>query len=111
MNAPAKLPKHGRIREKYNPTPSAGEKAFHLWLIDSHPCACGCGAPAGVVHHILAKHPDKRWRRDHEFVVPMNGACHMALHAAGSEAKFQPGIDYAWMAEILRKRGKRQGFI
>lgn len=108
----AKLPKHGRIKPKYSPEPTAREKAYHQWQMDNYPCACGCGKPSTVAHHVMARHPDKRWaRRDHEMTVPMDGFCHMALHQAGSEEKFQPGIDYGWMAAMLRKRGYREGIL
>lgn len=98
-----------RIKEKYNPTPSAMEKAFHIWLIDNFDCACGCGAPSGVVHHPLQRHPAQRWRRDHEYVVPMHGFCHMRLHQAGSETAFMPGSDFAAMAHGYRNIGIEQG--
>lgn len=74
-----KVPKHGRIKEKYRPTPTAREKAFHLSLI-GRVCACGCGRVATLVHHVLRRHPLKRWRRDHEMVVPMASDCHCRLH-------------------------------
>lgn len=75
----------GRVKPKYNPEPNAREKAYHLWLIDTFPCGCGCGGVSGVVHHPLTRHPSQRWRRDHEFVVQMHGFCHMRLHQQGCE--------------------------
>jgi hypothetical protein len=98
-----------RIKEKYNPTPTAREKAFHIWLIQEFPCACGCGWTSTVVHHPLQRHPAQRWRRDHEYVVPMNGFCHMRLHRAGSEEAFIPGLDFATAAYGFRKIGIEQG--
>lgn len=80
-----KVPKHKPIREKYNRYPNARERAYHDWLMENFPCACGCGKPSGVVHHVLEDHPEKRWRRDHKMVVPMDGMCHMKLHRHGSE--------------------------
>lgn len=109
MNAIPKLPKQGRIKEKYNSEPTAREKAYHLWLMDNFPCGCGCEGPSTVVHHPLQRHPNQRWRRDHEYVVPMNGYCHFALHKAGSENKFQAGSDYALMAHGFRKIGYEVG--
>jgi hypothetical protein len=35
-----------RMKLKYNPTPTARERKFHLWLLDAYPCACGCGRDA-----------------------------------------------------------------
>ena len=99
----------GRIKLKYNATPTAREKTYHLWLIDTHPCACGCGAVSGVVHHPLTRHPEQRWRRDHEFVVPMHGLCHMRLHQEGSERG--SGVDYAGLAFRLRARGYEEGIL
>lgn len=101
----------GRIKPKYNPDPTAREKAYHLWLMDAYPCVCGCGAVSGVVHHPLTRHPEQRWRRDHEFVVPMHGFCHMRLHQCGSELKFRPEISFAEKAWQFRARGYDQGFL
>lgn len=75
----------GRIKEKYNPTPTKRERAYHLWLMEGCPCSCGCGGPSTCVHHPLEEHPEQRWRRDHEYVVPMTDGCHRALHARGHE--------------------------
>lgn len=101
----------GRIKPKYNATPTAREKAYHLWLIDAFDCACGCGAVSGVVHHPLTRHPDQRWRRDHEFVVPMHGFCHMRLHQCGNEQKWKPEISLAEKAWQFRARGYDQGYL
>lgn len=73
------------IRPKYNPTPNARERKFHLWLMDAYPCACGCGRPATEVHHPLQRHPAQRWRRDHTFVVPLWWECHREVHRHGSD--------------------------
>lgn len=86
---------HGRIRPKYNPVPTAREKAYHRYLIDNCFCICGCGERANVVHHPLTRHPAQRWRRDHEFVVPMFWEHHVALHMVGDEAKWRPDLDLA----------------
>lgn len=101
----------GRIKPKYNATPTAREKAYHLWLIDTFDCACGCGAVSGVVHHPLTRHPDQRWRRDHEFVVPMHGFCHMRLHQNGNEQKFRPEVNFAEKAWQFRSYGYDAGVL
>ena len=75
----AKNHKVGRIKEKYNPKPNAKEKRHHLAVMEM-PCM-GCDAePAGVAHHPLMESPLQRWRRDHEFVVPVCHRCHSVIH-------------------------------
>lgn len=93
MNAPA-----GRMKPKYNPTPTARERAYHLWLMAEFECSCGCGRQSTVVHHPLTRHPEQRWRRDHEFVVPMADECHTALHRLGHErdVPFAHLVGLAW---------------
>lgn len=74
----------GRTKDRYNPTPSAAEKRFHLWMMDL-PCeACGV-EPCGVFHHLLTDAPEKRWRRDHMMGLPLCDACHRDLHGSGDE--------------------------
>ena len=102
-------PNHGRMKERYNATPTAREKAYHEWLMQQ-PCIC-CGGQSTVVHHPLTRHPAQRWRRDHEYVVPMRAECHMALHAAGSEAAYEPGEDYAHAAATYRDIAKDAGVL
>ena len=106
-----KSPPHKRMKAKYNAVPTEREREYHLWLIDAFPCACGCGRASTVVHHPLIRHPEQRWRRDHEFVVPMDGGCHMELHRAGNERKFRPSICFAEKAYGFRARGYDQGFL
>lgn len=103
--------KAARIKLKYNPEPSAQERRFHIWLIECFDCACGCGAVSGVVHHPLTRHPDQRWRRDHEFVVPMHGFCHMRLHQHGSEKAFRPDRNFANLASHYRHQGIAEGLL
>jgi len=91
-------------RPKYNPTPTARERRFHLWLMDAYPCACGCGRPATEVHHPLERHPEQRWRRDHEFVVPMWWECHREVHRQGSDT-------FAGRAWQFRAYGLDAGFL
>jgi hypothetical protein len=100
-----------RIKPKYNATPTARERDYHLWLIDAFPCACGFGAVSSVVHHPLTRHPDQRWRRDHEFVVPMHGFCHMDLHGVGNETLFRPLICFASLAWQFRADGYDRGYL
>jgi hypothetical protein len=77
--------KHTRIKPRYNAKPTAQEKEFHLWLMEAFECVCGCGQASTVVHHPLERHTDQRWRRDHEYVVPMFWECHNQTHASGSD--------------------------
>lgn len=97
--------------EKYRAKPNARERSYHLWLMDAYPCACGCGKPSTVVHHPLTRHPDQRWRRDHEFVVPMDGFCHMALHRTGSEQSFRPEVQFDEKAWQFRARAYDAGAL
>ena len=106
-----KVRKQGRIKPKYNATPKAHEKAYHVWLIENFVCFCECGAQAGCVHHPLTRHPEQRWRRDHEYVVPMADGCHKALHLAGSEAAYAGHLDFAQGAAEYRRMGQREGFL
>lgn len=99
MNAPA-----GRMKVKYNPIPTKREREYHLWLMSEYPCACGCGERSAVVHHPLTRHPEQRWRRDHEFVVPMTDHCHRALHAMGKESLFSD-VDFSGLAWWFRWAG------
>ena len=106
-----KLPPHGRIKPKYNARPSEREQTYHLWLMDAFACSCGFGRKSSVVHHPLTRHPDQRWRRGHEYVVPMDGNCHMALHRCGNEQAFRPDIRFDELAWQYRARGYDAGFL
>ena len=97
---------HGRMKPRYNAEPTAREKAYHLWLMATRECICGCGGAATVVHHPLTRHPLQRWRRDHEYVVPMTAKCHRDLHDCGDEAKWRPDLDLAHHAFWLRVEGR-----
>jgi hypothetical protein len=90
------------MKVKYNATPTRREREYHQWLIAEHECSCGCRLPSTVVHHPLTRHPEQRWRRDHEYVVPMADECHRALHAMGSERLFSD-VDFAGLAAWHRK--------
>lgn len=105
-----KLPKFGRMKAKYNPVPNARERAYHEWLLERELCFC-CWQMAEVVHHPLQRHPDQRWRRDHEFVVPMAADCHMRLHAAGDERKWAGKHDVPAIAAGFRKLAQDEGIL
>jgi hypothetical protein len=82
----------GRIKPKYNPVPTAKEKAHHLRVMEI-PCI-GCGGYAGNAHHVLEESPHKRWKRDHRIVVPVCHDCHTQIHHIhGSERKWRPDLD------------------
>jgi hypothetical protein len=83
-----------RLKPKYNPTPTAQERRFHLWLMDAYPCVCGCGKPATEVHHPLQRHPAQRWRRDHTFVVPIDWQCHREVHRQGRDTYAERAWQY-----------------
>ena len=86
-----------RIKEKYNPKPNARELRHHVRLCNL-PCIA-CGGAGGVFHHLLSEATGKRWRRDHEYGLPMCDHCHRALHAHGDERTwcqvqgFDPSIE------------------
>ncbi len=107
MGAPIR---HGRMKAKYNPVPNARERAYHEWLLERELCFC-CWQMAEVVHHPLQRHPDQRWRRDHEFVVPMAADCHMRLHAAGDERKWAGKHDVPAIAAGFRKLAQDEGIL
>ena len=109
MNAmPPKLPKRVRIREKYSPVPTAREKAYHIWLMETYPCVCGCGGQSTHAHHVLGHHPLKRWRRDHEMVVPMLSTCHERLHLHDPREQHEfAGL--ADKAAVYRQHGYDEG--
>ena len=77
---------HGRIKPRYNPKPTEREREFHQWAMREFLCGCGCGRQSTVAHHLLSRHKDKRWRRDHEIIVPLDGDCHMQLHLGDARA-------------------------
>jgi hypothetical protein len=99
-----KLPKHGRSKPKYNTTPTQQERAYHLWLMERK-CVCGCGRQSTIVHHPLQRHPAQRWRRDHEYVVPMWWECHDRLH------KRDGSDEYADEAARYRQLGREAGLL
>lgn len=111
------LRKHGgtgSTRERYRPRPNSKERRYHAMIMEK-PCM-GCGIePAGVAHHPLMKSPLQRYRRDHEFVVPVCHNCHTEIHDhIGNEEMWTSNhgcrlpVRYA---EQLRDEGKRKGYL
>lgn len=94
---------HNRIRQKYSAKPTEREKQFHRWCIDNFPCACGCGCPSEIAHHVLSSMPEKRWRRDHEVVVPLTAEHHFDLHL-GNARKIEAEWGVPERALELRKQ-------
>lgn len=82
-------PNHGRIKPKYNPQPNAVE-ARHEARLYQKPCI-GCGKFGVSLHHTMMEFPAKRWRRDHQFQIPVCEDCHQGpdgIHGIGSEAEW-----------------------
>jgi hypothetical protein len=107
-----KLAPHTPIRPKYSPTPTEGEKRFHLWLMDM-PCVC-CGSEQNVIfHHLLSETHLKRWRRDHEMGFQLADACHVSLHCDGDEWAWcmARGFDPIGAASDNREWGRMKGLI
>jgi len=99
-----KLRPTGRIKPKYSPTPSASERAFHITMCGFHCIACE--RAGGLFHHLMSDAPGKRWRRDHEFGLPLCNDCHTALHMHGNEKAWCAGygFDPAERAGYYRER-------
>jgi hypothetical protein len=82
-------PNHKRIREKYNPVPNAEERR-HEQRLETLPCI-GCGRFGVELHHTMVEFPEKRFRRDHRYQLPVCADCHrgpQGIHGIGSEAKW-----------------------
>lgn len=107
MGAPVN---HKRIKAKYNPIPTAREKRHHLRVM-ADGCLV-CGKPA-VAHHIMQDSKSKRWRRDHELVVPLCHFHHDQLHRNGNEIEWQEtcNLDLAWEAETRRLESIHEGIL
>jgi hypothetical protein len=87
-------PQHKPIREKYSPVMNAEEKRYqrHVRL---QPCF-GCGSLYTTAHHTLLRFPEKRWRRDHRFLLPVCAPCHTMIHD-------RYGNEESWLALVGRK--------
>jgi hypothetical protein len=101
---------HGRTKLRYSPTPTPGEKAHHIRVMELGCMICGCTA---IAHHVLQRSPHKRWRRDHHFVVPLCAPHHAELHGMGDEALFEGkyGLDICNTARILELESIMEGLI
>ncbi|MGV7119616.1 hypothetical protein [Sphingopyxis sp. 550A] len=106
---------HGRIKPRYNPKPNAAERR-HKDRVKRMPC-CGCGrrGPSDA-HHTLLPVPGKRWRRDHEFIVPVCKDCHQGtngIHGIGHEGLWcdRVGVDTAAIATRLRAESIEIGIL
>lgn len=82
-------PNHGRMKPKYNPQPNAVEERHEARLREM-PCI-GCGKHGVICHHTLIEFPEKRWRRDHRFQLPVCPDCHAGpdgIHGIGNESEW-----------------------
>lgn len=102
-------PNHKRIRERYNPVMTAAEKEHAMRVMER---ACfGCGYHQTIAHHTLLSFPEKRWRRDHDWLLPVCYACHTNIHDNfGDETVWLQSIGrtpeeaIAYMAELHEVR-------
>jgi len=91
---------HGRIKAKGR-FPDSHVKEY--WNSLERRCVV-CGAGDTVIHHILARLPEKMRQRDHRFVAVLCNRHHNAgpgsIHGEGTEAKFQEvtGVDLVAIA-------------
>ena len=99
-----KLRPFGRIKAKYNPQPNAAEKR-HEQRLYRLPCY-GCGRYGVELHHSLLRFPEKRWRRDHRFQLPVCGHCHRGhygIHGLGTEQ--------AWLEVIGKAEAEAVAYL
>lgn len=95
---------HGRIKERYRPTPFATEKRHHMRVMELDCMACGNGHGV-IAHHLLSDAPGKRFRRDHELVLPLCAPCHADLHDnAGGEWAWAMARGFDPVREAVRLR-------
>ena len=78
---------------------TAAVKRYWDWLED----VCPCGRMSECVHHVI----HVNWQRitkDDWLVVKLCNACHLALHAAGGDRKFeeQTGVSTVHLAALNR---------
>ena len=103
-----------RMKTKYNPVMNAAEKRHKAW-IKSLACI-GCGVVGrSDAHHTLLSIPGKRWRRDHEFLIPVCWACHQGpqgIHGIGNELTWceRNNVDIR-AASILRAESLELGIL
>jgi hypothetical protein len=96
-------PNHGRVKPKYNPQPNA-EEARHEARLREMPCI-GCGRFGVDLHHTMIEFPEKRWRRDHRYQLPVCRDCHQGpqgIHGIGSEAVWAETLGLRCTGEIAR---------
>lgn len=62
-----KAPKHGRIKEKYNPKPNTAERRYHDWA-RGFGCLV-CKRPASI-HHVISD-GFKRVSKNHWMINPL----------------------------------------
>lgn len=86
-------PRHNRMKERYNPVMNAAEKEHALFVMEQ--LCFGCGYHQTVAHHTLLAAPEKRWRRDHRWLLPVCYACHTNIHD-------NFGDEVAWLASVGR---------
>lgn len=72
-----------------------------------------CGAGDTVIHHILARLPQKTRQRDHRYVAVLCASHHnmgdTSVHLLGSEAKFQEATGVDLIAIAVRNWGNWNG--
>jgi len=107
MGAPVN---HRRLKPKYNPTPNSRERKHHAFVMEQGCLVCGGDA---VAHHVLQETPNKRWRRDHQILVPLCDGHHRELHANGNEIKWQQGhgLNLSKEAEFYRLQSIYAGIL
>ena len=81
---------HGRIKRKI--TSINALEATHMDRMLGLPCCVTGGRP--IERHHLMKAPNKRCRRDHQWVVPLKPELHQnwskeSVHGLGTEEKFE----------------------
>lgn len=97
---------HGRVKAKGR-FPDANVHRY--WETLERRCVV-CGAGDTVIHHILARLPEKVRQRDHRFVAVLCPTHHnmgdTSVHMLGSEAAFQKatGVD---LVDIARENWNR----
>lgn len=67
--------------------------------MEQEPCF-GCGRHGVELHHTMLTFPQKRWRRDHRYQLPVCSDCHRGpegIHGIGSEVK--------WLATVEKTEG------